>query len=82
MSKYGVLEARNMFSALVDRAANGEEVTITKHGKPVARLVPPGNEEKRSERAREAVAWIRANRKKNALNGLSIKDLIEEGRRF
>jgi hypothetical protein len=43
MSKYGVLEARNMFSALVDRAANGKEVTITCNGKPVAKRTKAGN---------------------------------------
>lgn len=33
-------EAKNQLSALVDRAAKGEEIVIAKHGKPLAKLVP------------------------------------------
>ncbi len=36
----GLYEAKTQLSALVDRAAQGEEIVITKSGKPMARLVP------------------------------------------
>lgn len=38
--KHSIVEAKNNLSALVDRALAGEEVTITRHGRPVVRLVP------------------------------------------
>ncbi len=80
MDEVGILDARNNFSALVERAERGEEVTITRHGKPVARLVPVHD----VERAREAGARIRALRDslpKDTLKGVTIRQLIEEGRR-
>jgi prevent-host-death family protein len=36
----GVLDARSRFSELIDRAEKGEEITITRRGAPVARIVP------------------------------------------
>ena len=39
MITVGAFEAKTHLSALLDRVAHGEEVTITKHGKPIARLV-------------------------------------------
>ena len=39
MITVGAFEAKTHLSRLLDQVAAGEEVTITKHGKPVARLV-------------------------------------------
>lgn len=36
----GAFEAKTKFSELLERVSQGEEITITKHEKPVARLVP------------------------------------------
>jgi prevent-host-death family protein len=36
----GAFEAKNKLSALLDRVEQGEEIVITRHGKPVAKLVP------------------------------------------
>lgn len=36
----GALEAENNLSMLLDRVEHGEEIVITRHGKPVARLIP------------------------------------------
>jgi len=36
----GAFEAKNKLGMLLDRVEHGEEITITRHGKPVARLVP------------------------------------------
>ena len=41
METVGSFEAKTHLPQLLERAAKGEEFTITKHGKPVARLVPP-----------------------------------------
>lgn len=40
----GLFEAKTHLSDLVARAAAGETITITKHGRPVARLVPPARQ--------------------------------------
>lgn len=59
MSKIGAFEAKNTFEALLDLVQKGEEVVITRHGKPVARLIPERQARNRQP-AREAVARIRA----------------------
>lgn len=38
MASYGVAEAKNNFTHLLDRVQEGESITITKHGKPIAEL--------------------------------------------
>lgn len=40
MANYGVAEAKNKFTHLLDRVEEGEHVVITRHGKPVAELRP------------------------------------------
>ena len=82
MDEIGILEARNTLSALIERVERGEEVTITRHGKPVAKLVSTDNENERKARVRAAIEWVRANRAGNTLDGASINEMIEEGRRF
>jgi prevent-host-death family protein len=52
-------EARNTLSALLDRAERGEEIVITRHGKPVARLAPCSAAVDQ-ESAKAALARIRA----------------------
>jgi len=75
----GAYEAKTHLSSLLDRVAQGEEFTITKHGVPVARLVPVDSRSRRD--VRKAIEAIRELRKGNRLGGLKIRDLIEEGRR-
>jgi prevent-host-death family protein len=41
MLQIGAFEAKNTFGALLDRVEAGEEILITRHGKPAARLAPP-----------------------------------------
>jgi prevent-host-death family protein len=59
MKEVGAFEAKNKLSALLDLVEQGEEVVITRHGKPVARLVPPRGQHNREE-ARAAAERIRA----------------------
>lgn len=40
MLEIGAFEAKNTLGSLLDRVQGGEEILITRHGKPVARLVP------------------------------------------
>jgi prevent-host-death family protein len=76
----GAYEAKTHFSQLLERVAAGEEITITKHGSPVARLVP-ARQTSSEESRREAIAQMRLLAGRNRLKGLKIKDLIAEGRK-
>jgi len=78
MTTVGAFEAKTHLSSLLDRAAAGEEITITKHGKPVARLVKIQNVDKMS--ADEAIEKLKELRKGTTLGGLSWKELRDEGR--
>lgn len=83
MPSFGTLDAKNNLSKLLDMVERGEEVTITRNGKPVARLVGPAMGEDRRARARAAMESIKEIRKTvKPLEGITIKELINEGRRF
>ena len=74
-------EAREKLSEIIDDVvAHGTEWTITRHGRPVARLVPVPEARKRS--VREAIEAMEAFREKHTLGGLTIREMIDEGRRF
>ena len=81
------LEAKTRFGQLLDRVAQGEEVIVTRHDKPVARIVPAGRPAREEVRAaveglrelRQAIAMRRG--AQSALTDEDIKSLIEEGRR-
>ena len=79
MREIGAFEAKNKFGQLLDWVERGEEVTITRHGKVVAKLVPPSPDFDRNK-ARRAVAGILELSKGVTLGGLKIKDLVNEGR--
>jgi prevent-host-death family protein len=79
MRSIGASEARTNLSRLLDEVANGERITITERGVPVAMLVPPG-----PTAAVDVDAFIRSMRefrKGNRLDGVTIRELIDEGRR-
>lgn len=79
MKEVGAFEAKNRLGTLLDWVERGEEVVITRRGKPVARLVPSHPSVNRNE-ARAAAASIREMSRGVTLGGLKIKDLINEGR--
>jgi prevent-host-death family protein len=62
----GSFEAKNSLSALLERAERGEEIVITRRGRPVAKLVP-FHETRNVERAREAAKRIRERAKARKL---------------
>ncbi len=78
MATVGAFEARTHLSRLLRRVQRGERITITKHGKPVAMLVPV-NAEKVSDPG-EIIEEIRKFRKNIFRSGLSLREMIEEGR--
>ena len=79
MITVGAFEAKTHLSALLDHVAAGEEVVITKHGKPVARLVSAVQIDR--ARVNQAFEKLKQLRKGTTLGGLSWKALRDEGRR-
>jgi prevent-host-death family protein len=83
----GAFEAKNTLGSLLDRVERGEQIVITRHGKPVARLVPntesPDQDRVRAafERLRESARQLaRENPGQPAFDWEEIKKLRDEGR--
>lgn len=76
----GAYEAKTRLPELLRRVEKGERITITRHGHPVAELVPASDERRR--RVSQAIAALEQFRKGRRLDGITVKQLIEEGRRF
>jgi len=81
METIGTFEAKTHLSDLLDRVARGEMFTITRHGLPAALLIPVGiTGDKLTHK--EIVEGMRALRKKIKVDKMSVRQMIEEGRRF
>ena len=84
MANMSAFEAKTHFGELLDRVSKGEEVVITRHDKPVARLVPEGAQ--RLDDVRRTVAGLRElqqrirRRSKAKLSALEARSAIEAGR--
>jgi prevent-host-death family protein len=78
MRSVGAFEAKTHLAALLDAVAAGDQITITRHGRPVARLGPP------ADHARPYVAStierLRAFSAGQSLGGLSWQELRDQGR--
>jgi len=81
MATVGAYEAKTHLPALLERVAKGEHITITKHGVPVAQLVPVQPVADR-EKKMAIIAELKRLREGRTLGGITIKELIEDGRRF
>jgi prevent-host-death family protein len=80
----GAYDAKSRLSELLDRVENGEQIVITRHGKPVARLVPEGGHNVADALA--AVDELTRLRKELAARGVrvtqaEIRAMRDEGRR-
>jgi prevent-host-death family protein len=81
LSVVGVFDAKNRLTALIDEVEKGGgEVVITRRGKPVARLIAAEGRFNQAQ-AIKTVERLRAASKGKTLGGLSVRALIEEGRR-
>lgn len=81
MSHVGAYEAKTHLAQLLDRAERGERITITRHGRPVAQLVPAGHTAA-DRSVSEAVDELLSFRSTHRLGiELSVRDLIREGRK-
>ena len=86
MSTVTSFEAKTRFGELLDRVSRGEEIVITRHDKPVARIVPEGRSSE--VQVRQAVHDLRKLRKEIAqrkgftpLTDEEIRDAVTHGRR-
>lgn len=80
MDTVGLFEAKTHLSELIARAERGEEVVITRHNKPVARIVPVRRPAKaRSERRERALAALQAF-EPIEVQGATLAELIGQGR--
>jgi prevent-host-death family protein len=79
METVGAYEAKIHLPKLLERVSKGERITITKHGIPVAVLQPPDPE--KAVDTKSIIAELRQLRNQHNLGGLSIREMIEEGRR-
>ena len=81
METIGAFEAKTHFSALLERVSRGEDITITRRGAPIAKLVPF----KRAKAKRGPAALLKEMRKirdRGKPGKMSIREMINEGRRF
>jgi prevent-host-death family protein len=79
MRSVGSFEANTHRAALLDAVSAGEQITITRHGRPVARLVPPAAEPLSS--VAQTIERLRRFSKGQSLDGLSLAELRDQGRR-
>ena len=80
MSRIGAFDAKTHLPQLLRRVQEGERFVITKHGRPVAELIP--FRQRDPVRIRAAIERLAAFQKTHSLRGLSVRQLIEDGRRF
>ena len=87
MATVSAFAAKTRFGELLERVARGEEIVITRHDKPVARIVPEGAQ--RLEDVRRAVGGLRELQQRIArhskgrarLSDREVRSAIAEGRR-
>lgn len=79
MIEVGAFEAKTHLSYLLEQVSRGAEVTITKRGKAIARLVPI--EQAEQSRVSATINELLSLRKEVTLQGADWKELRDEGRR-
>ncbi|HEX3527015.1 MAG TPA: type II toxin-antitoxin system prevent-host-death family antitoxin [Thermoanaerobaculia bacterium] len=79
MRTVGAYEAKTHLSQLIEEVTRGQQVAITKNGLPVALLVPVPSMQKPD--VREVISQLRELRRGITLGDLSLREMIEEGRR-
>ncbi len=79
MKTVGAYEAKTHLGQLLEEVAQGETVTITKHGVPVAELRPPGAPKRDVNEVIDEIIEFQK-RERISLDGITIRELIDEGR--
>jgi prevent-host-death family protein len=78
MVEIGAYEAKTNLSRLLERVEHGERITLTRHGRPMAMLVPV--EEKRPPK--DVISDLREFRRGRRLGVIGVREMVEEGRRL
>ena len=81
MESVGAFEAKTHLSDLLDRVSKGERITITRHGVPAAVLVPVRETGKKLTH-KEIVDGMRALRKRIKPDRMSVREMVQAGRRY
>jgi prevent-host-death family protein len=83
MRTVGAYEAKTHLPRLLDEVARGETITITRHGVPVARLVPAPNQPGDPEVLRRIEEWEKYRKEQNITLGpdITLKEFMEGARR-
>ena len=79
MKQVGVYDAKTQLPKLLEEVERGETFVITRHGHPVARLVPMETPRMSMD---EVIAGFRELRKGKTVSASEIREFIQEGRRF
>jgi prevent-host-death family protein len=84
MKTVGAFDAKTHLNELLHRASKGETIRITRRGVPVAKLIPPGIEKEDACSLIEAIRQLRKGTTlgKTTLAKITIRELIDEGRRY
>ena len=80
MSEIGAFEAKTHLPQLLQRVEAGERFIITRHSRPVAELVPYRSHD--SGKVRTAIEALKRFQRTHSLDGLPIRQLIEESRKY
>lgn len=80
MTEISAFEAKTHLPRLLERVQKGERFVISKHGHPVAELIP--FKERDSDKIRTAIDNLKAFQQTHDLGGLLVREMIEEGRRY
>ena len=80
MSEVGAFEAKTHLPKLLERVQKGERFVITKHGHPVAELIPYRKRD--PDKILAAINHLKVFQKTHSLGGLSVREMIEEGRKY
>ncbi|MCC6585206.1 MAG: type II toxin-antitoxin system Phd/YefM family antitoxin [Bryobacterales bacterium] len=81
MDTVGAFEAKTHLARLLDRVRNRREATITPNGVPAAVLVPVGQTERKLSH-KEIIEGMRDLRKRVRPGKMSVRDMVNEGRRY
>ena len=76
MTTYSVADAKSSLPRLIDRARGGEEVIISRHGKPVAELRPLGHTAPQGSRA--SYEWLKARRNSRRSLTVTSVELLDQ----
>ena len=80
MPRIGASEAKTHLPKLLRRVQAGERFIITEHNRPVAELIPVQPHD--SDKVRATIARLKTFQETHSLEGLSVRQMIEEERKY